>query len=169
MPGLDFGADDDGGDVTSAVLRVAGDAFVEDDDQKAVGLKCGTGDQRGDVAIEPGVGLGESAVVSVVDEVGDDERKVGQGVIGEIGRKLAKWNQVELFAAVGDVGKIGERVVALEVGRSGAAGESGGGQTFGIGFESFSGGDQVTGDVILGEGAQKPSLLVMIWPAVSMK
>jgi hypothetical protein len=56
-----FGADHDGGDVSTPVVEVGLIALVEDNDQQRA-LKGRTGGQRhDDLALQPGIGLGEAS------------------------------------------------------------------------------------------------------------
>jgi hypothetical protein len=68
-----LGADDDGGEVSIPVIEVGLIALVEGNDQQRA-LKGRTGGQRhDDIALQPGIGLGEAAVVRVVINVGCEE------------------------------------------------------------------------------------------------
>ena len=71
---LSIRTDNESGDLSAAMVRVGLIPFIKCDDQQAACLKCGTGDQWRDVRLQPDIGLGETAIVGVVHEVGHDER-----------------------------------------------------------------------------------------------
>src|SRR6266567_2390511 len=75
-------------------------------------------------------------------------------MVGEIGGELAERHQIVFFAAaVGYIGKIGQRVVALYVGIVAASSVTGGRQALGVGLEGFSCGEQVADNVVLRKSA----------------
>src|ERR1700730_1802441 len=69
---------DDGSDVASASREIRKVRFVKDDDEKAVFLEDGALNDRVEICLQPSVGGGERAVMSVIAEVWDDEGIVGQ-------------------------------------------------------------------------------------------
>ena len=71
---LGIRTDNESGDLPAAMVQVGLISFIEGDNQQAARLKRGARDQRRDIGLQPGIGLGESAIVGVVHEVGRDER-----------------------------------------------------------------------------------------------
>ena len=71
---LALGTDDEGGDLPPDMIEVAGISFIECDDQEATTLKCGIGDQRRDVGLQPGIRLRKAPIMRIIHEVGGDER-----------------------------------------------------------------------------------------------
>ena len=48
-------------------------AFVESNNEQATGLESRAGDEWGNIGLQPGIGLGERAVMPVIQHVGRDE------------------------------------------------------------------------------------------------
>src|SRR5450631_2494993 len=71
---LGIRTDNESGDLPAAMVQVGLISFIEGDNQQAARLKRWAGDQRRDIGLQPGIRLGETAIVGVVHEVGHDER-----------------------------------------------------------------------------------------------
>src|SRR5882724_989024 len=90
--------------VPAAIRSIVRIAFIGENDQQSVFLEDGARDQRGNVGLQPGIGLGEASVMGIVKLVGNDEGKLRQGVVGEVRREMREWYQVHfLHRASGDV------------------------------------------------------------------
>jgi hypothetical protein len=77
-PFFGLAGDDDGGEVSTPVVEVGLIALVEGNDQQRA-LKGRTGGQRhDDIALQPGIGLGEAAVVRVVINSPDFRSRVSE-------------------------------------------------------------------------------------------
>src|SRR5580700_10171640 len=97
---LGRGTDDQSGDLSTAVADVSFIPFIESDDQQALTLKRGAGNQRRDVGLQPCISLCEAAIVSVVQKVGRDKRILRQRVAGDIGRELRKGHYIGRLGAI---------------------------------------------------------------------
>ena len=102
-------ADDEGSDVTSAIGRIVCLRLIENNNQQTILLKCRTGNQRGDVLLQPCVGELKRPVVSIVQKIRRQKGKTRKLVIGQVGIELRQRHQiVHLGAAVHHIGKVGE-------------------------------------------------------------
>ena len=89
----------------------------------------------------------------IVQKIRHNERIVWQRVICQVLRKLPERHKIVLFAAVGDIRKIGKRIVPFHVGIRTASCVTRIRKAFGIRFERFSCGKQVAYDIVLRERA----------------
>src|SRR5262249_3877599 len=95
-------------------------------------------------------------IMGIMLRVGNDERILRQGVISEIAGELRKRNYVcRLSAIAGDVGKVGERIVMLQVPIYVLAGVASPRQTLGISTPGFPGSNQLAHDVIVRHGSRE--------------
>ena len=97
----------------SATRATRAAPFIESNDEQAVAarLKIAAGQQRGNYGLQPGIERGRGRVVPIVGSVRRQPRKIGQRLVGQIGRELAEANDIGLV----DVCKVLERVVAHNV------------------------------------------------------
>ena len=130
--------------------RAARAVFIKGDDQQSVaaGLQVGALDQRVDVGLQPRVRRREPAVVRVITPVGCDPRKIGQGVIPEVGLELGEVGKVGL----GDVRHILQRVVANVVGPG----------LFRVVLPGLARELELVGDVVLHDGETRRRLTVVV-------
>jgi hypothetical protein len=91
-------ADNESSNVTSAIGRIIGVRLIEDNDQQTILLKCGTGDQRRDVLLQPGIGQLERPDVAMAGE--NLSKDNGCGATGA-------YPQTTVLAAAGNYGPIG--------------------------------------------------------------
>src|SRR3954468_22972722 len=89
-------AHDDECDLSPAVSSVARRTLVENQDEHAVLLEVGAGQQGSDVGLEPCVRLGQSAIMGVMQHVGNNESKPRKLVIRQISREMREGHQVQL-------------------------------------------------------------------------
>ena len=140
--------------MSAAVRGVVAAGLVKNNDQQSILLKRRAVYQGGHVLLKPEVRHREDSIVCIVDQVGHDEGEIRQLAAAHIRGELRKGNQViDLGAAVHDVGKVGEYVVAFRVGVYISPRVSDGGQTFRIGFPGFARGEQFANDVVVAHGA----------------
>ena len=106
--------------MSAAVGGVGVERFVKANDEKPVapGRERRVVRQGSDnVGLQPGVGLLRSSIVSIVVDVGDDKRKFGQRVAGQVRSELGKRpdDGIRHLSVAGHVGEQGEGIVANEV------------------------------------------------------
>src|SRR5205814_10695184 len=75
---LGFRADDEGSDMSAAMLDVRLITLIEGNDQQTATQKRGIIKQRTNIGLQPCVGLREGPVVSVIDKIRHDARILRQ-------------------------------------------------------------------------------------------
>ena len=113
--GNDLRADDRSNDAPATVC-VIGSRFVEDDDEDSVLLKGAVRQQWGDMGLQPAIGLLQSAIVGIINQVRNDEGNIGQRIIVEISCELRERHKVHLLdTAVVHIRPVGEGVVVADI------------------------------------------------------
>ena len=102
--------------------RIGVEGFIEYDDQKPVLLKSAVIQQGLNVVLQPSVCVRElnairailgaiGTIVGIISGVGDDEGKIWQLIVGEIGTELGEWDQIGGLRRAYNIREIGKRVV----------------------------------------------------------